>query len=1055
MIYIESRFGGEGVARFNSTWLSFQLVATFIGGLFLSVIGFQADYQFERNREQTEFQRVAESLVASFKREIDTNLEVLHAIESFYRGGAAVSRSEFTRFVGNAIARHPNIQALEWIPRISHEERESYEKAARREGLEGFQFREKNPQGEMVEAGEREVYYPVYFVEPLGGNRKALGFDLGSNPIRLQALNQARDSGEMTATARISLVQETASQAGFLVFLPIYSAPSATLVERQRNLRGFGLAVYRVDEMVKTFQREVDTGAYQPEIQLHDVTATEPAPLFPGATSSSRESWKNAARDEGLLHRETLSIAGRRWAVEIFPPPSYFDRRDAPWTPWAFLAAGLAITFLLATRIRHRHELERSNVLLQKNQGVLTKAQSIAHIGNWDWDISAKTLSWSDEIYRIFGLKAQSFGATYDAFLNAVHPDDREKVTRAVQASLEDDSVPYDIEHRVVRPDGSERTVQEKGEITRNDAGEPVRMIGTVHDISELRSTEYRLGLIQQVLELTDEGIFISDAQGRIVSVNSALCKLYGYPPEEIIGKDPSLFKSDRQERDFFSHMWTQLLREGAWRGEIWNRRKNGEVFPIKAIIQAVRDGAGEVSHFVSVHNDLTAIKQRDEELVYSNTHDALTGLPNRGLFLDRLGQALRHAQRETSLVGVSVLNIDLFKKVNDSLGHAHGDDLLTMIARRLEESVRGEDTVCRLGGDEFSIIHPDAENAESIAQVVQRVFGALGKPFHLAQQELRLTASVGISIFPEDGDNAHGLLKNADLAMTRAKEVGRSNFQYFTKTLDERAVQRLTLENDLREGLRKGEFLLHYQPKVDPQTGMITGAESLVRWQRQGGGLVSPGEFIPVAEESGLIVPLGDWILREACFQNAQWQSLNPHLRMAVNLSARQLREPKLLLRLDAALRDSGMDPEKLELEITESMLMDDVEGTVAILQQFKDRGVTIAMDDFGTGYSSLSVLKRFPIDTLKIDQSFVRDLAADSDDAQIVSAIISMARSLNLKVVAEGVETEDQLAFLKEKECDLIQGYLCSKPLSDADFVQALETGRGRGLCGKKESA
>jgi diguanylate cyclase (GGDEF)-like protein/PAS domain S-box-containing protein len=635
-------------------------------------------------------------------------------------------------------------------------------------------------------------------------------------------------------------------------------------------------------------------------------------------------------------------------------------------------------------------ECKRIRDELLRSQEHLNKVQAIAHLGSWDWDILNNRVVWSDEAYLIFGHSPEDSSPTYEAFIESVHPEDRDKLKEAVKSALADPEYIYEIEHRVVWSDGSERIVMERGKVERDGFGKAISMMGTVHDITNIRSVEGQLKLVQTVLNSSDEGVFISDSQNNIISVNQSLCKLYGYDSTEILGKKPTIFKSNRQDKAFYAELWQTLVEKNEWAGELWNRRKNGETFPVKTTIQAVRDVFGEISNFVCIYKDLSDIKQRDEKLVYSTTHDALTSLPNRQLFIDRLRQVVRQARREDFRVSVSVLNIDLFKKINDSLGHALGDELLKMIAQRLQDSVRQDDTVSRLGGDEFSIIHPNAGNVESVALMMQRLFDSIAKPFHLAGKDFHITVSTGITLFPEDGKDPDKLLRNANLAMDRAKDVGRSNFQFFTSSLDDRATQRLTMESDIRLGLKRGEFLLNYQPKVDLTTGEIAGMESLARWSPNGKDMVSPVEFIPIAEETGLIVPLGDFILREACFQTKKWHDLNSSLRVAVNLSARQFRQKNLLIRLDSALQDSGLPPDKLEIEITESMLVDNIDEVINILCKIKERGITIAMDDFGTGYSSLSVLKRFPIDILKVDQSFVRHLTVDSDDAQIVTAII-----------------------------------------------------------------
>ncbi|MBC7996175.1 MAG: EAL domain-containing protein [Rhizobacter sp.] len=429
-----------------------------------------------------------------------------------------------------------------------------------------------------------------------------------------------------------------------------------------------------------------------------------------------------------------------------------------------------------------------------------------------------------------------------------------------------------------------------------------------------------------------------------------------------------------------------------------------------------------------------------DQRVTHMAHHDVLTGLPNRTLLTDRVDQAIARAHRSGKKVAVLFLDLDRFKNVNDSLGHSVGDQLLQAVAKRLTACLREEDTAARLGGDEFIVSLPDVADSAEAAYVAARILAELAKPFSVLGHQLPAEASIGIALCPDDGDSAHTLMRNADTAMYHAKESGRANYQFFSAHMNERVSRRLTTETNLRRALEHGEFTLHYQPLIELASGRIDGAEALVRWPQPDQRLVAPGEFIPVAEETGLIVPLGEWVLREACRQAQAWQALQPGLRIAVNLSARQFRQKNLVSMIEQALGDTGLAPHLLELELTEGMLMHHADETVRTLSQLDEMGVRLAIDDFGTGYSSLSYLKRFPIHTLKIDRSFMQDLSSGSDDAAIVTAIIALARSLNLQVTAEGVETDAQVVALRKLSCDLAQGFHFARPMPAAEFAQRL---------------
>lgn len=494
--------------------------------------------------------------------------------------------------------------------------------------------------------------------------------------------------------------------------------------------------------------------------------------------------------------------------------------------------------------------------------------------------------------------------------------------------------------------------------------------------------------------------------------------------------------------------MWESILSKGHWKGEIWNRKKNGETYPEWLNISAIKSEKGEISNYVAVFSDITSIKDSEQKLQHLAQHDPLTGLPNRLLFIEQLQHAIERARRHNYIVGVMFLDLDRFKNINDSLGHSAGDNLLQAVAKRLLSCAREEDTVARLGGDEFMIILEEISSAEHTAIVAQRILNEFKRPFEILGHEFYAGTSIGISTFPSDGNDAQTLIKNADTAMYRAKELGRSNYHFYSPELTAGAQHRLTLETALRHALERKEFQLHYQPQFSMDSNTIIAVEALIRWSRPGHGMVSPAEIIPLAEETGLIIPIGEWVLQTACAQAKAWSRQGTgELRVAVNVSPKQLLNSDIVLSVRKALDQTGLDPHLLELELTEDSFMAATEDILQAMNELKEIGVILSVDDFGTGYSSLNYLKRLPIDKLKIDQSFVRDIPEDTDDMAIARAVIALGHSLNLTVIAEGVETAQQLQFLQAEGCDEFQGYLCSKPLPVEEltlFIQQRHCGK-----------
>jgi diguanylate cyclase (GGDEF)-like protein/PAS domain S-box-containing protein len=550
------------------------------------------------------------------------------------------------------------------------------------------------------------------------------------------------------------------------------------------------------------------------------------------------------------------------------------------------------------------------------------------------------------------------------------------------------------------------------------------------------------LRLAAAVFDRSTEGIIITARDGRILQVNPAFTTVTGYQPEDVIGRNPRMFSSGRQDADFYRTLWNTVLSSGQWQGEIWNRRQNGEVYPEWLSICSLRAASGEIDYFVATFSDMTERKRAEDKIIHQAYHDALTHLPNRTLFRDRLEQSLAFSRRmKHKKVALLFIDLDRFKLVNDSLGHAAGDRLLQLVAQRLREIGRQTDTLARLGGDEFTILLPDVDRVEEAMVVADKVLATLKQPFVLGGRDIFVSASIGISMYPDDGADVDVLMKHADTAMYRVKQQGRNGFQIYTHALDQRSLRRLELENQLHKALEREQLVLHYQPQFDLSEGRLRGVEALVRWQHPELGMISPAEFIPLAEESGLIVPIGAWVLETACRQVHAWRQAGfPDLVMSVNLSVRQFFREDIARQVMRAIDEYCLAAHVLELEITESVAMEDVAYTIRTLESLAASGLRLAIDDFGTGYSSLSQLKKMPVKILKIDRSFVQDITTDSDDAEIVNAVITMAHRLGLKVIAEGVESQAQLAHLREQQCDFAQGFLFSRPLPAAELERML---------------
>ncbi|MGC0153177.1 bifunctional diguanylate cyclase/phosphodiesterase [Chromobacterium vaccinii] len=567
-------------------------------------------------------------------------------------------------------------------------------------------------------------------------------------------------------------------------------------------------------------------------------------------------------------------------------------------------------------------------------------------------------------------------------------------------------------------------------------------LCATARDISGRRQTERQLRLAAQVFESSNEAILISDPDNRILTVNRAFCHITGYAEGEVLGRKPSLLFSGRHDPAFFQQMWLALGQRGQWSGEIWNQRKNGEHFPCWVNISVLQDAQGAVSHFVALFTDISERKEQEARVQHMAEYDALTDLPNRVLVNDRLHQAIRQAELQHNQLAVLFVDLDHFKNINDTLGHSAGDELLKEVARRLAGSVRGLDTVGRTGGDEFVLILPAINQPGEAAQIAERILRTMQQPFQIGEHALVVGCSIGISLMPDDGSDIQTLLMNADLAMYHAKAHGRNTFRFYAREMNAQVAERLLMENRLRRAMEQEQLYLVYQPQYDMAGQRLLGCEALLRWRDPDEGLIMPGRFIPVAEDTGLIVPLGRWVLNQACEQASRWlrAGLGP-IRVAVNVSAHQLMRHDFIDDVRDALQKHALPGHCLELEVTESTLMSDADLASRQLAVIKAMGVRLSVDDFGTGYSSLAYLKRFAPDTVKIDRSFISDLPGDEENAAIVSAIVHLASALGMETLAEGVESESQQRFLKGLGCEAMQGYLLGSPLAEDMMTRRLE--------------
>lgn len=692
--------------------------------------------------------------------------------------------------------------------------------------------------------------------------------------------------------------------------------------------------------------------------------------------------------------------------------------------------------------VRERTQaLEQTNDRLSATTQRLQLALDASNICFWDWNVRTGE-TYNADFDRLLGYPAEHFGAQIGDLEKFIHPEDYPLVRRTMALHFKGQTTQYQVEYRMRHADGSWRWLQDEGRVVEwGEDGRAIRMIGTRRDITEDRQAQQQLRMAATVFENASEAIIILDRGFRFMAINECFTRITGFSEDEVLGKEVAEVGSHDENAEVYREISQALVKEGFWQGELTERRKNGESYPEWLQISAVYDEDSRLTHYVGMFSDLTERRRAEERVQFLSNYDRLTGLANRNQFREELHRSLTLARLHRHKVALMYIDLDRFRPINDSLGHEVGDRLLKSVAERLRSCGIEESSLARVGGDEFTIIVPDCDRV-AMDTLSNQIIAAMRKPFQFDNHELLLGASIGISLFPDTAKDVQTMINQSDLAVHQAKRTGGNNYQYFSSDMRSASVEQLALETSLRKAIFKKEFVVHYQPKMELASNRITSVEALVRWQHPTMGLLPPADFIPLAEETGLISAIGELVLERSCRQAMQWlREGTGDICVSVNLSAHQFRKGNLLEIIDRVLAVTGLPARLLELELTESLIMEDMEKNIAILRELRTRGVELSLDDFGTGYSSLNYLKRFPVDTLKIDRSFIMDLDQSPEDAAITRAIIEMAHNLNMRVVAEGVETQRHLDILRDMGCDSIQGFFLSKPIENQEIVSLIK--------------
>jgi len=681
-------------------------------------------------------------------------------------------------------------------------------------------------------------------------------------------------------------------------------------------------------------------------------------------------------------------------------------------------------------------EITQQKAELSLERYRLEKAQEVAGVGSWDLMDLKNLADLSTQCYQVMGL-AKTDNTELNSLLDQLDHEARGVIDDSIRSFKQGESTFWDLEHKIITQDGSKKTIRHHGEDFINEETHTRHLIATVQDITELRGAQQQLMVANTILESATEGMVITNAQGSIQWVNRAFCDLMGYSTEELLGNPIKILRSERHDTEFYREIWTSLLNDQSWHGEIWNRNKSGQALLFTATIALIEGNPNDEARYLAIYNDITDLKSESSQTSYQPNHDALTRLPDRYLLQDRLIQTCHYAANFANQVALIYLDVENFSKINQKYGFPFGDAVLQKIAKRIDSAIGYQTCLYRVCNDEFAFLVPFSDKGNEFIFYINMIREKLARPLLIDNQSLTVGLKVGISVYPQDSNSPADLVQMAQNALRLDETEAGNSFCFYNADIDKRIKNSLLMESGLRNAIAQNELFLTYQPKLNMATAEIEGVEALIRWRHPEHGIMSPADFIPVAETSGLILPLSEWVLDEACRQTKLWHSQGHKITTAVNISACHFNNGKLLEDVDKALKKYDLPAEFLEIEITENMMMENMDVIIPMLKAFKARKVGISVDDFGTGYSSFAYLKALPVDTLKIDRSFIKDLHINKDDIHIVQAIINMAHKMGLKVVAEGVEEQLHCQKLCSVGCDVVQGYYISRP-EEAEMLQ-----------------